>query len=406
MAISYICGFEMASDGEAFATAGNSQYATSNTHSPGRLWTPGNGSALYWLQFQKRPAGGTLAAFCQSCTFWLRIGFNSLPNVDLTPLIVSGAATGFELFINISGTLTIADGNGAGGATSTNALVSNSPWYRIDIDSSGTTRTVYVNGVQWAQSTGRSAAAAQTGFTLGDRTGVSTNLLAYFDDLIIYDGALPAIPAHYDYFVALLIPTAGNSAGSWTDGAGGTGDIHGSVDNIPPVGVAAATAAAKIKNAASGTTLDYVATLQSYTAAGILPDSTITAIQTICNDGEEVATGTKSGGIWCASNPTQSAVAVATGVGFDYGDNGGALGTYPTGWTTHTGIVAESPSVTLSTAPTMTVRKGSSTTRVVDVDFMGMYVVYVRPVLPSHWHPNIERPVDEGRGSVVSYQTF
>lgn len=355
--------------------------------------------------FRLRTAGGTFTNFAQSFRFYLYIA--SLPSsnaviAETNTSTGTAATSGSRLTLNTDGTLTIAQGNGSVSGTSSLALSADATWHLIDVDASGTNRTLFVDGVQWAQATGAVAAAAQGSLNLGTASGaVASTFDIFVDDLMVDNstssGGIGAGAA------LLLIPTAGNAAGSWTDGAGGTGDIHGSVDNIPPIGVAASTAGAKIKNGVSGTALDYVATMQTYLAAGIPAGSIINAIQAICNDGEEVATGTKSGGIWCASNPAQSAVTVGTGVGFDYGDNAGALATFPTGWVTHFGIVASAPSVTLGTAPTVTVRKGSSTTRVVDVDFMGLYVDYTPPFpWSADWAVAIEQPYRD-KTSVVPY---
>jgi len=377
MAITLLCGFEMQALGEAFSSTGTCSISTAVKRTGAASLCCNPTSAQGFVTFQIRPAGGTLTNFAKSFRFYIRIDTLVGLSVDL---VTTGslAAAGTILRLNSAGTLTIQDGTGAGGATSTSAFTADATWHRIDVDVSGTTRTVYVDGTQWAQSTGGGTSAAQNSVQLGIPSSTTCNI--YFDDLAIDDGSIGAPSASSNNAILLCIPTAGNNAASWTDGAGGTGDIHGSVDNLPPVGVAAATAAAKIKNAATGSNLDYVATMQTYTVAGVPTGAIVNAIQAICNDGEEVSTGTKAGGIWCASNPAQSASTTS----FDYGDDTATVvGTFPSGWATHCGVVAVSPSVTLGTAPTVTVRKVGSTNRVVDVDFMGLYVDYSPAGPPS-----------------------
>jgi len=105
---------------------------------------------------------------------------------------------------------------------------------------------------------------------------------------------------------------------------------------------------------------------------------TINAVQAIWSDGEQVATGTKAGDGWISANPTQSA---GSGT-FDYGDDLGALGDYASNWRTHVGPVTSSPTVTLGTSPTFTIRKTTATSRATDLCFAGIYVDYT-PYVPS-----------------------
>lgn len=379
MATSLICGFEMQSVGECSSYETGAGAVTISTS----VVRSGNASIKFiyigadvagWAAFQRRSAGGSLVAFAQSARVYT-FGGPIFGGATTVFVVGSGTSAGTNLVLLNTTTVRITDGAGGGEVNVTIPTWNPDVWHRWDLVVSGTTRTAYLDGVQIAQSTTGGTASPQTQIQIG-RISDSTDVW-YFDDLLVDDGVLPAPASGANNKVGLLIPTAGNNANSWTDGAGGTGDIHGSVDNIPPVGVAASTAAAKIKNAASGGNLDYTATMQSYTAGGIPDGSVINAVQAICNDGEEVGTNTKAGNTWIASNPAQGTA--PAGSTFDYGDDGGALGTFPTGWTTHFGIVTASPSVTLGTAPTVVVRKTTSSTRVVDVDFMGLYVDYTPP---------------------------
>lgn len=381
MATTFLCGFELGSVNEAISAAG-SAFSVTFGRSHYALSIVSQATLTQALTFQLRPAGGTLINFVKSIRFFLQV--STFPGATQVFLKTAAVAAGFSLSMTATGQLVIADGTNAGGATSTKTLPIDPSFHRIDIDGNGTTRSVYVDGVLWVQATGLTSAAAQNVFTFGALTAVagSPQLSIVIDDIAADDASIGAPTRADGNNIILLLPTTGINAGSWTDGAGGTGDIFAGVASVPPQGSAASTANIKIKNAASGTALDYVVTMQTYLAAGIPPGSIINAVQAVCNDGEEIVTGTKSGATWIASNPAQSAVTVGAGVGFDYGDDSGAVGSFfnlASGWITHRGVVSVAPSVTLGTAPTVTVRKGSSTTRVVDVDFMGLYVDYTPP---------------------------
>lgn len=335
-----------------------------------------------YINYNSRAAGGTQRNIAQSARFYLRIttmpSFTGSQKYSVIAQTGNGTtAAGTQVALNDSGNLIIAGGNSLDGAVTSSDALSTGQWYKISFDASGTNRTLYVDDVQWAQATGRTTASAQTAFRIGFNTNDNINLdivtaALYFDDLLVDDSSFGGSGPSGN--ILLLLPTADpGSLNSWTNGGGGTTSIFEGVNNIPPVGVAASTNGTKIKNAASGSNLDYVATMQTYTAAGVPSGATINAVMAICNDGEEVTTGTKAGGIWIASNPSQT----AGGNTFDYGnDTATVVGTFPTGWTPHLGPVTSSPSVTLGTAPTVTVRKTGSTTRVVDVDLLGLYVDY------------------------------
>lgn len=379
MARSYLCGFEMGDVHEAFSVTGSPTLSTSIVHSGARALQVNNPGVATYVVFTSRVAGGTFRNLFRSCRFYLYIV--TLPTSTNNSIIWSigpqaGTPTS-SLRLSNAGVMALI---GSGGTQSGSRALETGVWHRIEVDigSSGAvgSTNVYLDGV--ADITCGFTDSTQPEMRMGQGVaGAETetaNLV--FDDVLADDTTFASSGLPGAGLQTLLIPTAGNNAASWTDGAGGTGDIHAGVANIPPIGVAASTANAKIKNAASGGNLDYVATMQTYLVGGVPAGSTINAVMSICNDGEEITTSTKAGGIWCASNPSQS----AGGQTFDYGDDTStAVGTFPTGWGTHVGVVAVAPSVTLGTAPTVTVRKTTSTTRVVDVDFMGLYVDYTPP---------------------------
>lgn len=337
--------------------------------------SPGFSNNTKILFFRSRIAGGTFRAFSRSSRVFIRI--DVLPTGAPALILfnaLSTTAIQASVTLNTNGTLTLKDDNGANAATSTLALTADSLWHLLEFDcgwNAGSGMRIRVDGAEWiSSSSGTCAARESIALGLWPQGGNGWGTL-YFDDLLVDDDTFATTGFPGASHVVCLMPTAGNNANSWTGGAGGTGNISVGVDNIPPTGDATPADADQIKNAASGGNLDYTATMQAYTAK-IPIGSTVNAIMAICNDAEEVGTNTKAGGIWCASNPAQG----AAGNTFDYGDDVGAFGTFPSNWSTHCGPVAVAPSVTLTTAPTVSVRKTTSTTRVVDVDFMGLYVDY------------------------------
>lgn len=342
-----------------------------------------------WAAISSRIAGGGLTDFFGGYPGGVCLRIDSLPSVN-TRIVEfrsgDGATVGYYLQLNTDGTLTVRENAGASPVSSTLAFTADQRFHVIQLNRSGT--SVTVDGVPWItiSAAGGGADQIRIGSNIDGAGNVTCDL--YFDDfwLQINQSDTDDNPPN----IVMLLPAADPGAlNSWTNGGGGTTSIFEGVNNRPPTGAAASTNGSKIKNAANGGNLNYTATMQTYLAAGVPVGSKINVVVPICNDGEEVGTATKAGNLWIASNPTVGAGANT----FDYGDDVGALGTFPTGWATHWGFPSSNPSVTLSTAPTMTVRKTTSTTRVVDVDFMGIYVDYTPPAIlnvisnpqPSHF---------------------
>lgn len=380
MARSYICGFEMGGIGEFNSVVGSPSIQTTTVRSGTYAMQVNNPGTATYAVFHSRPAGGVLAAIFRSVRFYLYIvSYPIATNAsNIWSIGASGGTQTIWLRLKEDGKLDLQDSSGA--TDNGNLIISLNAWHSIKVDVSTTpgSSKVYIDGVSALDAGTGPSSAAQVEMRLGQLINAQNSATAniFFDDVLVDDNSFSVSGLPGESKLALLIPTAGNNAGGWTDGAGGTGDIHGSVDNIPPTGVLASTAAAKIKNATSTTTGDYVATMQSYSVGGVPAGSVVNAVVAVCNDGVEVTTGGgKPGAIWIASNPAQSA---GTGT-FDSGDNGVIEGTYPTGWATHEGVVGVAPSVTLGTAPTVTIRKNLASTRVVGCDFMGLYVDYTPP---------------------------
>jgi hypothetical protein len=213
----------------------------------------------------------------------------------------------------------------------------------------------------------------------------------YFDDVIFDDNTFATSGFPGAGQSILVKPNADPaSLNSWTGGAGGTSNIFNAVIVSPPGGKSAAgeNNTTQIKNAASGGNLDYKPTTPSYQTAGVGASDTINAVMAITNDCEEVSTGTKAGGVWIDSNPAQT----AGGNTFDFGDDTSTVcGTFGSlgGWITHYGPV-NTTGVTSGSAATVAIRKTTSTTRISDADFLGIYVDYTpAPPPPPGGHHNL-----------------
>lgn len=323
------------------------------------------------VRFRIRAAGGTNRALFRSCRFYLNIA--ALTNANGTILCGAGAAAFsaigavFSLALNSTGTLVVQESGGTNNV-STNALTADNLWHRIEFDvgwNSGAGARVFVDGVQWASFSTVTLAAQVEGLVGMDGFANTSNV--YVDDIVWDDSTLGG-SVGYDWQCKLLLPVADPGAlNSWTVAGGGTSNLWDSVNNIPPTD--AVTAGNSIVNAASGGNLDYVATMQSYKEGGLGIYDKVRSVIAMCRDAEDITTGTKSGGVWIASNPSQTA---GGGLAFDYGDDYGVAKNFRG----HVNSPVVNPSVTLTTRPTVGVRKTTSTTRQVDVDFLGIYVEY------------------------------
>lgn len=371
----YITGFEMGSVGEFFSVTGSpSVQSTTVRIGTYALQCNTSGATAYVAQ-KSIAAGGTArtSGLGASCAFWLRIGTLPSANCNIYQGLNSVGTPISYLRLNADGTLTTSSDGSTDLATSSNALSADGQWHLIEFRQGG---NAYVDGAIWVNGGNTSGGSGVTEIRLGVLTSCTSNL--YFDDVVNYQESGTITIQSTTYKTISLLPTGDPvSLNSWTNGGGGTTSIFEGVNNVPPTGTASATNGIKIKNAASGSNLEYVATMQTYTAAGVPSGSTVLATMGICNDSQEVTTGTKAGDIWIASNPDGRAAAGTDT--FDYGNDGAATGTFPTGWTTHFTTPQSSPTVTLSSAPTLSVSKTGSTTRVVDVDYMAINVLYTPP---------------------------
>lgn len=376
MAVSHLVGFDFGSTAEAQGSpSANGAQTTIARH--GYAFRANPSATTHTALFASRAAGGSFRVVFQSIRFYLRVATLPSANTNIADVGLAGAAV-LHLRLNTTGTLSLMSGSTVR-ATSVNALSADGLFHRVDLDngwSAGSGMRAFVDGTSWVTDS-TDAVAPRNQSAIGVLTSTTADL--YFDDIAFYDSALPA--TLNDYSVSLLLPAADSALGGWTDGAGGTSSLFGSVDNVPPVGVAASTAAAKIKSPTNSASDDYDATCAAYTSiTGLTTQSQVLAVQSVCNDAQESTTGSpKAGAVVITSNPSgQTERSFDFGLHHSVGASATAAnaGTFPVGWGTHCGPVTEAPTLTMGSGPTVRVGKRTATVQVVDVDFLGVYVMW------------------------------
>lgn len=303
--------------------------------------------------------------------FYVR--FTALPSATRRVFYGITGAPGVSLQINPNGTVAYYQSVVLIG-TSTIALTDTARWYCIEMRGADGTNVpvLLIDGnVQVVGSP--STWTLQT--NLGGNDTVADTYTCYFADFVGDDAALPGCGA-----VVLLLPISDSArAALWVAGSNATTattNLWEGVNNTPPVGTAtsnAVTAAISHEGGAGGSTDDYDANMTSYSNAGIPTGSTINAVQALIVNGEDIATGAKLLTFSVKSNPAQGAFESNQSVGT------GAVGTFPSLWSTRRGTIISTPSVTLGTSPVMTVRRPETASRRADCCLMGMWVDFSPP---------------------------
>lgn len=265
---------------------------------------------------------------------------------------------------------------------SASAALSLDTWYRVEMEgmvpSSGNgVLRGRIDGTEFAGSASINLGTALIGrMYYGLTTSPGTNVIVNIDDVAWNDSTGTAQTTYPGAgSVVNLIPISDSVRDAlWTGGAGGTTNLFEAVNNVPPVGLdaASATDTSQIEHAggAADALDDYEANMTTYTAAGIGASDTITLFQPIAMTGEEVSTGIKNIRLHVISNPvgTESANITVGGV---------AIGTYPTGWSTARGVIEHTPTVTVTTSPVLRIRRPETASRVASCCYMAIVVEYV-----------------------------
>lgn len=389
MAITHLIGWELATPYEAFFNSSpNNAYpgmpaSRNGSNASLGVDTAASGFNPSPTRLGSRAAGGALRNLYQSIRFYLRI--DVMPSAQaLLTILQNGTApaadaTSPELRLNSNGTLRISPDNAVTTATSVNALTADALWHRIDLDvgwNAGAGIRVFVDGVQWASiATGAAAPHAWQMLFAGPAwTGT-----LYMDDVVCYNSALPAVLG--DYALHLFQIMGDSAVGGWRQPDGTTAtNLFDVINQYPPPGNTSNSNSigGHLENAVSSAADNYDANCYPYNDA-VPAGETILAVQAICNDAQGVSTGSpKAGALLISANPAQAEQS------FDFGlPNGSAgstsalaMGTFQAGWGTHLGVVTENPVVNRAVGPTVRVGKRTATTREVDIDSLGVYVMY------------------------------
>lgn len=340
----------------------------------------GNASAYFGF-------AGPIAA---SITTYTRVffSFDALPS-STVPILSMGTVI-WSVRLTAAGKVQLWNDAGApaqiGSDSSATVVADGSSWYRLEValtlngSSQITNVELRLDGAVVAS--GAVTAILGSTHRCGWVSAPGASKVLYCDDVAIND-SLGSDQASWpgDGKVVLLKPISDGQRGSWTGGAGGTTNLWDAVDNTPPIGTASETNSTQIENADTSpdnATDEYRPNLTTYTDAGVGASDTINVVQAFCNHGEDVATGTKTGKFRIESNPAQTAYDT-----FTFGDDVGALGTWPSNWKWKLGTPEYSPSPTLGASPQIALRKTDTGNRVGSVAFLGMYVDYTPAVSGS-----------------------
>ena len=369
--LQFISGFELGSTGECIVISGSPTVESSVVRSGTYALQVNVTATTAYCQLRIRTSSINLNVF-ESIRFYLRVA--SLPSTnDKIVSWINGSGEVFYLKLSTAGALILGDPTDGDSGASSTTIAADGNWHLIQVNLSSTASTVFLDS-QSVATFAHGLATQANAIRLGSNTAATTNL--YFDDFVADDSTSgTTIASGKD---VMLLPTADSSLSTWVGGAGGTTNTFQAVDSVPPVGVVntSATNTSQIRNTASAVNQDATYTMQTYSAAGLNLGVTVNAVMALANTAWESSTSFVSGSVWVASNPSQTA-----GGGpawqFGNGSSGVVINTFPTGWATVLGAVTVSPTVTLSVAPTVTLRRVSTSSGLaVDADFIGMYVDY------------------------------
>lgn len=389
MARLFSIGFEigLGSPGlEGVGTNGVTQTTVARSGSRAFKGSSGAGNTTSFWTFTPRAASMVVGR-----THFVRqyIRFEQLP--DLTTVVARASAGATALIsVRLTSTGVLQFWNDVAGTQigSDGPTVVVGRWnlieYSININAAaGTDDVVECKGetISFATATAALSTVVPTTFSAGWITAPGANKDCYVDDFAINDSS-DIVDKTYPGpgKLVLLLPTTDVQRGSWTGGAGGTTNLWDAINNAPPIGTATETNLTQIESADStsdNSTDEYRVGMATYASAGITANDIVTVVHAVIDNGEDSATGTKTGSAWY----TNYDVTVRS---FTFGDDVGALGTWPTGWAAFwlPGVSRPNPNITDS--PGLTIRKVTASTAVGSIDFVGMYAEYISYTFMPH----------------------
>lgn len=237
------------------------------------------------------------------------------------------------------------------------------------------TVTGQLDGVQFATATGAfsNVLPANFGFGLSANAGITAHYTdwAINDDQGADNNSWPG-----DARTALLFPVSDDTiksnigADAWRAGNTGTTNLFAAVDDVPPIGAASpGTTSSQVVCDTPSVGRNYVPVTETYNSK-VGANDTINVVQAVIAEGESVSTGTKTGNVDLLDNPVNAGVA-----NFTYGNDLGAVGTYPSNWQAARSVPTVAPTVIRTSGVSIRAQMFSST-RNADICFMGAYVDY------------------------------
>lgn len=394
MARLFSIGFESGSIGSASEANGVEAFQNTSNNTPFQIdaTVPRSGARC-----GKSPTGlGARSQISLAYTgnhFYARTGFRFSANPSTTQEIMSVFASIGGVRLHTSGAIQMV--NGAGVLVATSAVLNPNVWHRLEwhVDASANPRIheLRVNGSTVATATQNVAASNGIQFWWGHLGDPGVDF--FYDDIAVNDvsgSAQNSWPG--DGGLYLLLPIADAQRGSWTGGAGGTTNLFAAVDNVPPAGLASASAtdSSQIENGDTtdnNATDEYRATLTSYNAAGVPGGASIRVIQALVEAGRDAFVGGEAGSMSVLSNPAGASYEALGSL------NTLDIGTSPVNWRVTRGSVVGSTifydtEPARATSPVIAIRKTDAGAGVVSVDILGLYVDAgypdVEPDRPMH----------------------
>ncbi len=290
----------------------------------------------------------------------------------------------FEVKLTSAGLLQLFNGSGGAQIGASSSAISTNTWYVIEFKYDGANIETRIDGATWIASTSWGATGSVRRWWCGWHAAPGANKSIYFDDLIIRSdssGDLTTTWINGDK-VVMALPISDVQAGSWTGGAGGTTNLYDAINNTPPIGTATETNLTQIESAdtsGDNSTDEYRFNMTTYTNLGISSTDIIKTINPYFWHGEDAGTGTKTGS-WGLQNPAHG-VQNATFGSFTFGDDQGALGTWPSSWALSgddfNNASYDMPTgITKGNSPVGYLRKTDTGSRVASVCFFGLYIAY------------------------------
>ncbi len=310
-------------------------------------------------------------------TYYLRVcAYLASANVSIKFFGLDDASfAGVEVQFDSSGNLIVCN-NGSSTPLGSSTPISTGSWHVIELSWLPNTGA-YVLRLDGTQVDSGTGSTSSNGTLFWYLWGAPTLLV---DDVAVNDSTGSFCNSWPGEGQIVLQPAASDDSntGFVAGGSGGGAtNLYAAVDNRPPDGVAygSATSTSQISDATSNTTDNYVANLETYTAAGVPSGASIVCQQAIGSIGGS-GTTSQTTGLTVESNPSGGSEATGT-------TGTTAAGTWPTDWTTLPTAMVYGPTVTLGTAPTLKIRKGTATTQASMGAFMGLLTEYLPGATPT-----------------------